>query len=135
MAPFSVDPTFAKVAFPQDSKIPAGRVRGPSGPPQFSNALHDMLASLARDVPADLNARAIAQKLYAVAEGMAPGAAVGLVAEVQPLPDAPPASSAYGPVAPAWAQRHPRLILAWACLRALRWVLRDFWRAFISYAG
>jgi hypothetical protein len=138
MAPFAVDPTFAKVAFLQDTKDP-GRMAarpGPPGAPQFAKApAHDILASPVRDIPAHLNVRAIDQNLYAVDEVMARGATVGSVAEVQPLSDAPPASSPYGPVAPAWARRHPRLILAWACLRALRWVLRDFWRAFVIYVS
>jgi len=30
----------------------------------------------------------------------------------------------YGPPAPAWAQRHPRLIHVWAWLRAVGWALR-----------
>ena len=103
---------------------------GPSAPepPRFSRApTHDMPAST------DLHERAIAQKPYAVGEGIASSAAGGLVGEVLPLADAPPASSHYGPVAPAWAQRHPRMIFAWASLRALRWLLRDSWRSWIRW--
>ena len=32
----------------------------------------------------------------------------------------------YGEPAPAWAQRYPRLIHAWAWLRAIGWMLRGY---------
>jgi hypothetical protein len=107
--------------------------RGPLRPLQFSKGpTHSVLASLIQDISANRNNRALAEKLHAVDEGSAAG---GLVAEVLPLPDAAPAPSPYGPVAPAWVQRHPRMILAWAWFRALRWALRDVWRALITSMG
>ena len=78
---------------------------------------------------ADLHDRAMPN---AVGEGIAQSAGGGLVADALPLVDAPAAPSPYGPVAPAWARRRPRMIFAWAWFRALRWSLRDLWRAFIS---
>ncbi len=129
MAPFSMSFRFAKIAYLRGLVDP-GCVNagpGPPEPPRFSKApTHDVLAS------ANLTDRAIAGKPYGVGAGIAHGTAGGLVAEALPLSEAPPASSHYGPVAPAWAQRHPWMIFAWAWLRALRWLLRDFWRAFIS---
>ncbi len=121
-----MSPRFARIAFLRDGVDP-GWV-GPPGPAQFSKApAHDMLAS------ANLNVPVVAEQSYVLGLDMARGAAGGLVAEVLPLSDAPPAPSHYGPVAPAWAQRHPRMIFAWAWLRALRWLLRDFWRSFIRW--
>ena len=126
-APFPMSQRFAKIGFVRDV-LDLGWVNaGPSAsePPRFSEApTHDMLAS------ADLHGRVLAGKPYAVGEGIAHSAAGGLVAEVLPLADGPPGCSHYGPVAPAWARRQPRMIFAWAWLRALRWLLRDFWRAF-----
>jgi hypothetical protein len=135
MTPLSTNLTCAKVALLEGVKDPGwmGAGPGPSGSPQLSNApAHDIPAAPLRGVSANPHQRAVAAKLDMVTGSMAHNAAGGLVARGQPLSDAPPPSSRYGPVAPAWARQHPRMILAWACLRALRWVLRDFWRAFIS---
>jgi hypothetical protein len=136
MAPFSMGLMFAKIARLQKIKDPSWVFAGPDppGPPQFSNAsTYDMPAPPAPDISAHLNDGTIVGTSCAVGDGMVPGAAGGLIAGVLPPSDAPLASARYGPPAPAWVQRHPRMIHAWAWLRALRWVLRDFSRAFISY--
>ncbi len=132
MAPFSIGPTSARIAGLHKAKDPGWVFAGPDppGPPQFSKAsTHTLLGSSLPDIPINPNDGAIAGQPCAVGDGIAPGPVGGLVAAVLPLSDAPPASSPYGPVAPAWAQRHPWIIFAWAWLRALRWLLRDFWRA------
>lgn len=89
------------------------------------------MTSLVRDLSAEED-RALADKLEAGCEGIVEAAAGDPVAAALPRADALPAASPYGPPAPAPARRHPRLILAWACVRALRWTLRDLWRNLIS---